>query len=121
MHFQGKTVYNRSKGIEIILAKSGEKHFLSNYKLEINDFIASKYLDKIIESSVFISQGKHKETDISRNVIGYYNFENQFIINGKSAFIKMTVRVVKLKTSKIQRYYYDHYIIKHPKTNSATV
>jgi len=61
LHFQGKTVYNRSKGIEIILAKSGEKHFLSNYKLEINDFIASKYLDKIIESSVFISQGKYKK------------------------------------------------------------
>jgi hypothetical protein len=110
-HFQGKTVYNKSKGIEVILASSGLDHTIYHNTWSIENFISGKHIDKVIETAVFISTGKPKTKD-SQDIKGYYNFQNIIVINGKNVEIKITIRVVKRKQGKILRFYYDHYEMK---------
>ncbi len=100
----GKTVQNRSDGQAILIPASGIKHTLSG-QVSPMALAAVRQLDKIIESSTFVSSEPDKK---GRNTIKEVRFyEQDVLFNSKPGRVRVVVRVAADGAR-----FYDHFEVK---------
>ena len=101
-NLKGNTVKNIQKGITIKFSRKGFDHLIHARNVGYVKIKAIVVLKQMVENATYLNF-KDRDSDDSKEILGYFNFSCKAIVEGKNQNFRIVIRLTK-----DGKFYYDH-------------